>query len=71
MEVGLEKGSNDCNVRKQTAPSPRSKIEAILIVGEYVKVRLRSRFHCLLIGAMTEFCNDLRKVSCTSFNFYL
>jgi hypothetical protein len=36
VKAGLEKAGNGRNVQKQAASSPGSKIEAILIVGEYV-----------------------------------
>jgi hypothetical protein len=36
MKTGLENVANGRNVRKQTASSPRSQTEAILIAEEYV-----------------------------------
>jgi hypothetical protein len=71
MKAGLEKACNGCIVRKPTASSPRSQTEAILIVEEYVKSPSPIAFSLPLIGAITAFCNDLRKLSCTSSNFYL
>jgi hypothetical protein len=37
VKAGLGKTGNSGNVRKQTASSPRSQIETILIVAEYTK----------------------------------